>query len=226
MIWHAPLYIPLKFFKTLESILNSFKWGNGRHKLAWQTLKNPATLRGFAHPDFQDYYLASQLSHVYYFDKTELQRYQALVSGGSDLPADTPLQAILRSDTCTRPPQYNDGMLAHHRHIWDITLQKIKNKHIHFHTSLWFNKHMLELFTIPDPMVWISNDILYSHQVMTASGPKTFQMLKDECSFPNQLLFLYLQLRHALQTQLPSDTVSIHTPSTYYIGYRTLHVNL
>lgn len=45
MMWQAPLYIPLTFFKTLDSILNSFIWGNGWHKLAWKTLKNPTTLR-------------------------------------------------------------------------------------------------------------------------------------------------------------------------------------
>ena len=46
MVWHAPLYIPLKVFKQIEAILNSFVWGNGRHKLAWHVLKNPADMGG------------------------------------------------------------------------------------------------------------------------------------------------------------------------------------
>lgn len=96
LMWNAPLYIPLKFIKTLESMLNSFVWGHSRHKLAWSVLKNPTSLGGAALFDFHDYYLASQLSHFYYFDKTDLQCYKSLVGHNSDHPAYTALQTILR----------------------------------------------------------------------------------------------------------------------------------
>lgn len=92
-MWHAPLYIPQKFFKTIESILNSF----------------------------------------------------------------------------------------------------LGTPQIHSHTPLWFNTHLPELLSIPDPAVWIRHGILYLHQVMSTTGLKIFQTLKDEYSLPDCLLFRYLQ---------------------------------
>lgn len=48
----------------MEAILNSFVWGQGRHKLAWHVLKNPTLEGGCSLPDIQDYYVASQLSQL------------------------------------------------------------------------------------------------------------------------------------------------------------------
>lgn len=95
MIWHAPLYIPLKIFRQMEAILNSFVWGYSRHKLAWHILKKPTSMVGSSLPDLQDYYLASQLSYLYYFNRTETQRYRSLVCDRPRHLVYTPLQTIL-----------------------------------------------------------------------------------------------------------------------------------
>lgn len=50
VFWHSLVLIPLKTFKTQDSILNAFIWGSSRHK--WNTLKNPSSLGGAALPDF------------------------------------------------------------------------------------------------------------------------------------------------------------------------------
>lgn len=68
LFWHSPLYIPAHIFRSLESILNTFVWGSSRHKLSWQTLKHPIHLGGTALPDLALYYIASQLSHLYYLN--------------------------------------------------------------------------------------------------------------------------------------------------------------
>lgn len=65
VLWHTPVYLPLKHFKSLKALLKPFVWGANRHKLACQTLKNPTDLGGTALPDFNLYYIASQLSHSY-----------------------------------------------------------------------------------------------------------------------------------------------------------------
>lgn len=83
---------------------------------------------------------------------------------------------------------------------------------IHSHTLLRLNSHMSELYTIPDPVIWASYGVLYLHQVLTASGPKTFQSLKEEFSLPSHLLFEYLQLCHAVQTQRTNLAVTLDTP--------------
>lgn len=105
MVWHAPLYIPLKIFKQMEAILNSFVWGNGRHKFAWHVLKNPTDMGGASLPDLQDYYLAVQLSHIYHFNATELQCYRSLVCNKPGHLTFTPLQAIFRGNKQPKNPQ-------------------------------------------------------------------------------------------------------------------------
>lgn len=102
-------------------------------------------------------------------------------------------------------------MLSHHHHIWELALKKINIGQLHSHTPLLFNNHMPELLTIPDPILLAAYGIVYLYQVMTTSGPKTFQTLKDKFSLPNHLLFRYLQLRHALQTQFRNLNVSLVT---------------
>lgn len=46
MFWNSPVLIPLKIFKTMDKIINSFIWGSNRHKLAWNTIKNPTSSGG------------------------------------------------------------------------------------------------------------------------------------------------------------------------------------
>lgn len=106
----------------------------------------------------------------------------------------TPLQAIFHGKTSQRSPRYNNGMLSHHQRIRELTLRKLNILETYSHIPLWFNSRMPKLLTFPDPVIWANNGILYLHQVMTPSGPKTFQTLKEEFSFPNHLFFRYLQL--------------------------------
>lgn len=35
VLWHASVYLPLRLFKSIEAILNSFVWGTARLKLSW-----------------------------------------------------------------------------------------------------------------------------------------------------------------------------------------------
>lgn len=88
---HAAAYIPLRIFKSIEALLNSFLWGTTRHKLSWQTLKNATELGGAALPDFNLYYLAAQLSHFFFLDKQDKERYLALICSSLRLGTNTPL---------------------------------------------------------------------------------------------------------------------------------------
>lgn len=213
-VWHAPMYIPLKVFKQMEAILNSFVWGKGRHKLAWHVLKNPALEGGCSLPDIQDYYVASQLSHLYYFHTTASQRYRTLVCDKPGSPLHTSIQTILQKGHCGhKSPRYNTGMLTHHQKIWDIELKKQNRTHIHSYTSLWYNSRLPELCTKPDPKLWAAYGILiYLSQVLMETGPKNFQTLKEEFSLPNHLLFQYLQLRHAVRAQSADIAIALDTP--------------
>lgn len=73
MIWHLPVYLVLRHFKSMEAILIPFIWGNSRHKLFWNKLKNPTDLARMALPGFNTYYLATQIAtHI---DKIDRDRF-------------------------------------------------------------------------------------------------------------------------------------------------------
>ena len=103
-------------------------------------------------------------------------------------------------------------MLLHHQRIWEITLKKQNTGKIHTHTPLWFNKHLPESESFSDSTVWATHGIIYLHQVLSNSRIKQFQVLKEEYKLPDQIAFKYLQLRHALKTQLPNMVVSDSPP--------------
>lgn len=71
---------------------------------------------------------------------------------------------------------------------------------------------MPELKNVPDPAIWAKYGIIFLHQVMTDARPKSFQSLKEEYSVPHHMLFRYLQLRHALCSQLRNNTSTIAHP--------------
>lgn len=122
LFWHAPLYIPAHMFRNMESILNTFVWGSSGHKLAWQTLKRPVHLGGTALPDLALYYLASQLSHFYYFNRHDKIRYSMLVCmAATDLVAH-PFQILFCKHHGLSRLGDRRHMLAHHSKIWHLAL--------------------------------------------------------------------------------------------------------
>lgn len=104
------------------------------------------------------------------------------------------------------------GMLLHHQRVWEIALKKQNTGKIHSHTPLWLNNHLPEIESIPDSIIWATYGIIYLHQVLSNSGLKPFQTLKEEYTLPKHLVFKYLQLRHAIRTQLQSLEIVTDSP--------------
>lgn len=79
ILWHSPIYLPLRYFKSLEAILNTFVWCSSRHKLSWHMLINLTDLGGAALLNYNLYYIAAQLSHLFHIDKTDTLRFSTLL---------------------------------------------------------------------------------------------------------------------------------------------------
>lgn len=154
LFWHAPLYIPTRSFKSMESILNMFVWGPSRHKLSWRVLKCPVHLGGTALPDLAQYYVASQLFHFFYFNQADRDRYSTLVCSSASSPVAHPFQILLWG-TQESPHRGNRAhMMFHHCKIWQMTMSITKAPT--FHTPLWDNPQLPEMLTIPDYKLWIT----------------------------------------------------------------------
>lgn len=135
VFWHAPVYIPLRFFKTIEVILNTFVWGKARHKLSWQVLKNPTDLGGTALPDYNLYYLAAQLSHFFHIDKSDKERFMLLIGSQTAKMHIHPFQLILRENRDRNGTEGcgDRGLLYTYCKIWEIVGRKLKIPSTHRH---------------------------------------------------------------------------------------------
>lgn len=106
------------------------------------------------------------------------------------------------------------GLVYHHCKIWVLRLRWLKaSPPIHAHTPLWDNSNLPELLTLPDVDIWINQGGIYLLQVMNSAGVKLFQDLKPTFGLPNSMLFRFLQLRHALQSQFRNST-----PDLFFIS--------
>lgn len=120
MIWHSPVYLILRHFKIMETLLKPFVWGNTRHKLPWQKLKNPTDLAGLALPDFNMYYLASQLSQIFHIDKTDRKRFLFLVCPKWIQQTLDPVLPMMGGRTGEGVGTERRSSLYQYKKIWDI----------------------------------------------------------------------------------------------------------
>lgn len=155
------LIFPLRFFKSIEAILNSFVWGAARHKLSWQALKNPTDFGGASLPDFILYYLAAQLSHFFYLDKTNRDHYLSLVCSPSAPGVTHPFQILFRDLGGAGTLGNRKGLLYHHCKIWEVVGRRLKVLHTHSHTPLWDNPGLCDLLTVPDQVLWLQQGVRY-----------------------------------------------------------------
>ncbi|KAJ1203477.1 hypothetical protein NDU88_007263 [Pleurodeles waltl] len=61
---NLPLQIPSAWFRELNTLLRELIWDNGRKRTSLSTLCRPTHLGRLGAPDFESYYLASQLQWV------------------------------------------------------------------------------------------------------------------------------------------------------------------
>lgn len=212
IFWQAPLYLPPRIFKSMESIINMFIWGPSRHKLSWKILKCPTELGGAALPDLFLYYLASQLSHFFHFKCSDRERYSTLVCPQTLDSLSHPFQILFCGPHNSTRNDATKRMLSHHCRIWQHAVRIGQAPSPHSHTPLWHNSHMPELHSVPDHRLWVDKGIIYLSQVVSGGLVKSFQALRDSFTLPDHMLLRYYQLRHALCTQFRGSLPCLEIP--------------
>lgn len=209
MTWHSPIYLVLRHFKLMEVILKPFIWGNNRHKIAWQKLKNPTDLAGMALPDLNAYYIAAQLSQIFHIDKTDSERFMHFLCPRWAHPTQDTLAVIAGKTTREDKNARGKTLLYHYTKIWNLAMDKLQLSAINEFTPLWHNINLPEFNIIPDNEVWSSRGIFYMSHIIHSGRLKTFERLQTEFALPNQMLFRYIQLRHAFYTQFPQGETNL-----------------
>lgn len=136
IFWHSLIYLPLRIFKIMDAILNSFIWGNSRHKLSWRALKNPVDMGGTALPDLNLYCLAAQFSHFFYLNKEDKLRYLTLACSTAPNRTIHPFQILLKGTFTPTKLGGRGNMIYNHCKIWDLAMRKLGAPSIHAHSPL------------------------------------------------------------------------------------------
>ncbi|PIO11944.1 hypothetical protein AB205_0020800, partial [Aquarana catesbeiana] len=212
IFWQSPIHFPQRIFKAMESILNTFVWGSSHHKLSWKVLKCPTDLGGTALPDLYIYYIAAQLSHFFHLNLSDKIRYSQMVCPQSSGTISHPFQILFCEPRDSTHTSNGGPMLIHHCKIWRAAMRIGQAPSPHSHTPLWDNPNLPELTSLPDRSLWVSKGIIYLTQVVAHGMVKLFQTLIDDFALPNHMLFRYLQIRHALNTQFGSPIPALEVP--------------
>uniref|UniRef100_A0A803K361 Reverse transcriptase domain-containing protein n=1 Tax=Xenopus tropicalis TaxID=8364 RepID=A0A803K361_XENTR len=95
---NAPVVPPKTFFKALDSVIRGFIWSGERPRMSFQTLQAPLTGGGLALPNFEKYFLASQLVYVHWWTVPRLDNralvLEAAIVGSLEALAKLPYRGI------------------------------------------------------------------------------------------------------------------------------------
>lgn len=213
VLQHSPVYLILRHFRLIEAILKSFVWGNNRHKLPWHKRKNPTDLAGMALPEFNQYYLAVQLSQLFHIDKVDKDRFLCLLCPGWARPTRDPFTVILSKTGGMSKTSDRRSLLYHYRKIWDMGSARLNMPATHEFIPLWHNTALF--YSIPDCDMWGSRGIFYLSHIVSDGTLKSFDRLKSEFALPNQMYFRYLQLHHAYRAQFPANSTPLANNSLF-----------
>lgn len=153
ILWHSPVYLVLKHFKILETLIKPFVWGNNRHKLPWHKLKHPTDLAGMALPDFNTYYVAAQLSQIFHIDKVDRDRFlHSLCPKWTRQTLDS-LVAITGEGRDKGQKKDRKSLLYQYRRVWEMASDRMNVMSPHSCTHLWHNTSLPEFNLLHDNRV-------------------------------------------------------------------------
>lgn len=197
----SPIYLPHAVFGKLNSILNSFVWREGRAKLAWSIMQNAWNQGGMAVPDIQLYYYAAQLGQVLHWGGLEKLRVVTLMLNNLPPNVTDPRYAVFSKGQTSHIPRTQNFIWTQVQRIWSRVLSHYGNPRFHDYTPLWHNSTLPEFRDLTDSSLWQDCGVVYLGQIINSAGIKSFQSLKEEFTLPDNMLFRYIQLRHAFVSQ-------------------------
>lgn len=136
----------------------------------------PTNLGGVAVPDFNLYYLAAQLSHLYHKIK--------LMNNGIK-PGSAPVLGSFLHTLCVQwcvdweTPLWLMITLAFCSNInWDLALIRSNAPMIYGSSPFWYSKLLPELLMIPYTEIWASKGVYYLCHFYTSNGLKPFKVIE------------------------------------------------
>lgn len=81
------------------------------------------------------------------------------------------------------------SLLYHYRHIWDVASTKLGKPQHNDYTTIWHKKDLTEFLHIQGSELWEAQGVYYLHHLLSDGKLKTYNMLNEEFSLHNHMLF-------------------------------------
>lgn len=149
---NIPVYIPMSYFKQIDSITLPFIWGYKAHRISKQHLQKPKQVGGLGLPCFLYYYWAANVRVIVYWQISQntntFANVPSWLSIEQSLASGTSLQAILFSNP--RPLSSRKGehfILFNSEKIW-LQIRKVcELPNTSVHAPIWHNHAFPSSFT-------------------------------------------------------------------------------
>lgn len=161
---NAPIYIPKKIFKHINSLLTSFLWGNKAARVSLEVLQLPVQRGGLAVPDLRLYYLTSQLVFIRWRMFPQFNNAAVAVEAAAVTSYETLLNFFFRGEV---PTEGGKEILKSAKRILGICIKHIIDNPLHLspNAPLWFNPNLKEFFNLEDGFRWAKYGLTYLHQL-------------------------------------------------------------
>lgn len=194
-----PFFIPLSYFKHLESIITQFIWANKTARINKKHLNKPKDLGGFGLPNFKYYYWAANLNTLAWWRKTYLveQRdkpeWLAIEDASCNM---TSLPALLNSPIKIDTTNIKGNIIISNSiKIWKQIKAHLKIPEMYLDSPIC-NNHAFppglnDLFFSK----WKDKGILTIQDLYKGGTFSSFEQLKQNYNLTPSNFFRYLQIR-------------------------------
>lgn len=211
ILHNAPMWIPVPFFRKINSLFRELIWRKKRARVRLETLQRGKSDGGLAVPNAWLYFLASQMQHFAGWGRQGgMGRVSQLFSewSGRQIPGHGLEAGGIQEDGRRCPT------LALIYRVWDRGKTLLAVSGFTKHTPLWDNPALPEMQKLRGFGNWVQSGISALSQVQQDDSLKSFDNLQADFSLPRTSFYQYLQFRHAYSAQAQLTDLKVQSQFT------------
>lgn len=195
---NCPTWIPLSFFRDLDSCIGSFLW---RGPSPGSTLQLPETCGGLALPKLLVYYWAAMFLTVrWWFEQSRANA--AVCLEAAIVGSLTELSNLVYRGSRMYPSLPDPTKVT--LWVWGVARQRFLHPNRWSpYCPLWGNPSLPHFMMIPDLQLRARFGVRILKDVIPTGSLLSFRDLVSKHDLPEWMLFRYHQLRHATRAQFP-----------------------
>lgn len=207
---NLPVFIPLYFFKKLDSIISSFIWNNKLPRISKRHLEKPKPEGGFSLPHFKFYYWAANLNVLLHWrsalpgthsnqeDAPSWLQMEVLSCGPTSLPA------LLNNPPKVKIPSYiKSPIIIQSLKVWKQIQHFLDLPKVYLDSPICHNHAFTPALMDPVFSKWRTNNILCIQDLYSQGCLVSFQHLQQVFDLPASHFFRFLQIRNFIRTHIP-----------------------